>query len=116
MFETITRRINGGLNGLDDRLKYYSRAKDLLGVLASRDVLAPESERGVTLPPEFTRGREVIDLEQPVKKRRKPQTRKAKRTTAKPAKKKAAKKTGGRKSSKRRPSGKNKPKVVKRRK
>lgn len=25
-FKTITRRINGGLNGLEDRLKYYNRA------------------------------------------------------------------------------------------
>lgn len=28
-FETITRRINGGLTGLDDRLKFYHRAKPL---------------------------------------------------------------------------------------
>ena len=27
LFETITRRINGGLNGLQDRQKYYDRAK-----------------------------------------------------------------------------------------
>jgi predicted chitinase len=30
-FETITRRINGGLNGYDGRLKYYQRAKQVLG-------------------------------------------------------------------------------------
>jgi predicted chitinase len=30
-FTTITRRINGGLNGLDDRLKYYDTAKNVLG-------------------------------------------------------------------------------------
>ena len=30
-FNTITRRINGGLNGLEDRLKYYDIAKNVLG-------------------------------------------------------------------------------------
>lgn len=31
-FRTITRRINGGLNGLDDRLRYYNTALKVLGV------------------------------------------------------------------------------------
>jgi putative chitinase len=31
-FETITRRINGGLNGYNDRLRYYERAGSVLGV------------------------------------------------------------------------------------
>jgi putative chitinase len=31
-FAKITRRINGGLNGYDDRLAYYERAKAALGV------------------------------------------------------------------------------------
>ena len=31
-FTTITRRINGGLNGLDDRLQLWARAKAILGV------------------------------------------------------------------------------------
>jgi hypothetical protein len=30
-FETITRRINGGLNGFDDRLRYYDVALSALG-------------------------------------------------------------------------------------
>jgi predicted chitinase len=30
-FEKITRRINGGLNGQDERLKFYNRAKPLCG-------------------------------------------------------------------------------------
>jgi predicted chitinase len=30
-FTTITQRINGGLNGLEDRLKYYDIAKNVLG-------------------------------------------------------------------------------------
>lgn len=31
-FETITRRINGGLNGQDDRLELWERARKVLGV------------------------------------------------------------------------------------
>ncbi len=31
-FETITEKINGGLNGYEDRCMYYDRAKDVLGV------------------------------------------------------------------------------------
>jgi len=29
---TVTKRINGGLNGWDDRLKLYNAAKRVLGV------------------------------------------------------------------------------------
>ncbi len=29
-FKTITKRINGGYNGLDDRIKYYDRAKKVM--------------------------------------------------------------------------------------
>lgn len=115
MFETITRRINGGLTGLDDRLKYYTRAKQVLGVPATRGIMAPESERDIPVLPEFTRGREVLDAEPPVKKARKAGTKKSKRTPVKAAKKKAGKKTGDSKT--RQPAkGKNKPKAAKRRK
>ena len=31
-FETITRRINGGLNGYDRRVAYWNKAKEVLGV------------------------------------------------------------------------------------
>lgn len=31
-FRTLTRRINGGLNGLADRQRYWARAKEALGV------------------------------------------------------------------------------------
>ena len=31
-FRTLTRRINGGLNGLADRMAYWQRAKEALGV------------------------------------------------------------------------------------
>ena len=32
LFKQITRKINGGYNGLEDRYKYYERAKRVLGV------------------------------------------------------------------------------------
>ncbi|MGE0373513.1 MAG: glycoside hydrolase family 19 protein [Gammaproteobacteria bacterium] len=34
-FRGITRRINGGYNGWEDRLKYWERAKRVLGVVAA---------------------------------------------------------------------------------
>lgn len=34
MFRTITKRINGGYNGYSDRVKYYNRAKSILGGLS----------------------------------------------------------------------------------
>lgn len=99
MFQAITKRINGGLNGLPDRLKYYARAKEVLGVPPSRGLLEPESDLDIPMLPEFTRGREVLDAEPPVKKSR--QTRKkkkkGKRTPVKPAKKKVVKKKVGKK-------------------
>lgn len=33
-FERLTRRINGGLNGYTDRLRYWAKAKEVLGVAA----------------------------------------------------------------------------------
>jgi predicted chitinase len=37
-FTQITKRINGGLNGLAERQKYYERAKKALGVLDSQQL------------------------------------------------------------------------------
>jgi len=36
-FRTITKRINGGFNGLDDRLAYYSRAREVYGLPPAED-------------------------------------------------------------------------------
>jgi putative chitinase len=46
--ETITRRINGGLNGLDDRKAYLAKAKAALGGVAAPDAAAakPVLRRG----------------------------------------------------------------------
>ena len=47
-FETITRRINGGLNGQPDRVKYYNRAKQ---VLSQNDAAPPSGPPTPTPPP-----------------------------------------------------------------
>ena len=67
-FVTITRRINGGTNGLADRKKYYEVAK---AVLASGFVAAPVTRgarrRAAPLPGEsgpLPRGREAITRDQ----------------------------------------------------
>ncbi|MDZ7269937.1 MAG: glycoside hydrolase family 19 protein [candidate division KSB1 bacterium] len=75
MFEAITKRINGGLKGLEDRLKYFTRAKQALGVPATRGLRLPESELDLELPPEFTRGREALEEETPVERERTPRPR-----------------------------------------
>ena len=43
-FITITKRINGGTNGLEDRQKFYARAKQVLGVGATRGITSAISE------------------------------------------------------------------------
>lgn len=118
MFETITKRINGGLKGLEDRLKYYTEAKKVLGVPTSRGLLEPESEQDIPLLPEFTRGSEFPEAELPDKKQRKPRTQKRKRTPIKPVKKNARRKTASKKTggNKARQTGKRKPRTTKRRK
>jgi len=118
MFETITKRINGGTKGLEDRKQYYVRAKMVLGVPVSRGIMAPESERDIPMLPEFMRGREVFDTEPPVKKARKARAKKSNRAPVKPVKKKIVKKKAAKKTSARktRQQGKEKPKAAKRRK
>lgn len=92
MFETITKRINGGLKGLEDRVKYYTRAKQVLGVPVTRSMGMPESERNIQLPPLFTRGVEALEEEMPVEQS-KPRTRGAALAPAEPAKKRTAVRT-----------------------
>lgn len=90
MFETITKKINGGLNGYEDRLKYYTRAKQVLGVTATRAVLESASDGDLPALPEFTRGHEVLDAEP---SRRRP-IRKIKPVSKKATAKKVVSKTG----------------------
>jgi predicted chitinase len=104
-FVTITKRINGGTNGLPDREKYYARAKD---VLAQAFVATPTAAlRGASrsaaakLPAgPFLRGFEAISelsqdgAEKPVVAKKVPAPKAAAKKTATkklPAKKGAAK-------------------------
>ena len=61
-FETITRRINGGVNGLAERQRYYARALEVLAEGYVADEAAPlprGSRRSVDLEP-LPRGSEAI--------------------------------------------------------
>jgi predicted chitinase len=67
-FREITRRINGGLNGLADRERFYASARTVLGVgLDQARALA------------FERGAEVIRAHARRNRRRRPATRPARR-------------------------------------
>lgn len=112
-FREITRRINGGFNGLADRQKYYERAKGLLatgfqaGVAAAPRGVAPPMARGMPQEEPLARGFEAIRELAPRKARakkaaaRKPPgkkpaagkapAKKAERKTARTAKPPAAK-------------------------
>ena len=69
-FVTITRRINGGTNGLADRQMYYTRAKNVLAAGFVADPLARGAARsrstGATAP--LTRGYEAISRSERVTK------------------------------------------------
>jgi putative chitinase len=91
-FREITRRINGGFNGLAERQRFYETAKTVLAVVA------PAGDAGVSfdldeedVEPIFERGLEGMPAEPVVAPRR----RKTAKKTA--ARKPAAKKTGARK-------------------
>ena len=91
-FREITRRINGGFNGLAERQRFYETAKTVLAVVA------PAGDAGVSfdldeedVEPIFERGLEGMPAEPVVAPRR----RKTAKKTA--ARKQAAKKTGARK-------------------
>jgi predicted chitinase len=71
-FRAITKRINGGLNGLADRERFYAVARDVLGVVAP----APRpGTRGRSAPlrppvPIFERGHEAIRTSKRRKRRK----------------------------------------------
>ena len=80
-FREITRRINGGFNGLEDRQKFYAVARRVLGVVegpvtrgTERDVPDAADE------PAFERGQEAIRRQMPRRRKtkKKPAARKAK--------------------------------------
>jgi predicted chitinase len=89
-FREITRRINGGFNGLPDRQRFYAVARTVLGVgtaPVTRGGAASVRPRGTE--PEFDRGSESIRADVPAKPPRKIRTRKTQT--------KRARKTSGRK-------------------
>lgn len=108
-FRLITRRINGGLNGLTDRERFYAVARTVLGV---PDVPVAPRERGRGAPapaePVFERGDEAIRA---VPRRKRVRTAPARtktktKTTAKAQAKVTAKRKGkGGKAKGRRRSG-----------
>ena len=81
-FREITRRINGGFNGLEDRRKFYAAACAALGVAAV--AASRGSKRGfpdADVEPQFERGAEAIR-----RQTRKKRTPKKKKPTAKKGK------------------------------
>ena len=68
-FITITRRINGGLNGLAERQKYYEIAKNVLGAEDPGDFafsasgVAPDNEASDLPPTVLPRGHESIEMD-----------------------------------------------------
>ena len=83
-FREITRRINGGFNGLEDRKTFYAAACTVLGV--DEAPLTRDAERGLPMPdpaeePAFNRGHEAIRRLVPEARRRKrPSATRKKRT------------------------------------
>src|SRR5262245_63821914 len=87
-FREITRRINGGFNGLADRRQFYARARTVLGVGAapvsrgaapvSRDAGRSTTVAETIDEPVFERGAEHIRAARGPRARRPPVTRKAK--------------------------------------
>jgi len=73
-FREVTRRINGGFNGLEDRLKYYERAKSVLasGFVAGETPATRSAGRAkVNVPAEpLLRGAEAIEELAPERRRR----------------------------------------------
>jgi putative chitinase len=55
-FKTITKRINGGFNGLEDRLRFYDMARTVLGVAAVRGIRSVPDRGDDSSIPRFTRG------------------------------------------------------------
>jgi putative chitinase len=103
-FREITRRINGGFNGLAERERFYEAAKSALGVTG------PAVTRGgppvETAPePAFERGFEAIRSDAPPARRRKRPVKKAAAKTAS-EKKTSAKKASAKRASVKKPSAK----------
>jgi predicted chitinase len=107
-FREITRRINGGFNGLKDREQFYATARSVLGVAARATRSRAPMPGGVPMDPPLERGHEAVVQETRRKPARKRKPAKAKRSTSrKPAKgrrsgsRKPARRAASRKTAKR---------------
>ena len=92
-FREITRRINGGFNGLAERERFYETAKAVLNVAGPGGVSFGIEEELDTVEPVFERGLEGMRAEAAAAPpRRKTAKKKAKRAAKKTVKKKSASK------------------------
>jgi putative chitinase len=102
-FREITRRINGGFNGLPDRQRFYAAARTVLGVgtaSVTRGGAASVRPRGPE--PEFDRGSESIRADGPAKpprriRTRKTQTKRTRKTSGRKMQAQTTRKAPGRK-------------------
>jgi predicted chitinase len=101
-FREITRRINGGFNGLEDRQRFYEQAKSVLGVTGPALTRGGPPVEMEDEEPVFERGYEAIRSAGPAPGRRRAPKKKpaAKRAGVKKAAKKAAKKAVKKKAAK----------------
>lgn len=83
-FREITRRINGGFNGLDDRRKFYAVARTVLGVVEAPTTRSLDVDASDRDEPMFDRGYEAIRRRAGRKRatRRKAATRRRTRKTS----------------------------------
>jgi predicted chitinase len=113
-FREITRRINGGFNGLADRIKYFDRAHEALADwVATRSRVWPRAAPRLPAEP-LSRGHEAIrELSKPARGRRKAVKAPARRKSAtRPsAKRKAARKTVAKKTVAKKTAATRKPRV-----
>ena len=103
-FRQITKRINGGFNGLADRERFYETAKKVLGVTGPAST--PKGAPGVdTADPGFGRGQEAIRSDASRRRRirkEKPAKRRVKRVSTKKTKSRTTKGVRKRRASPRR--------------
>jgi predicted chitinase len=102
-FREITRRINGGFNGLAERQRFYDVARTVLGVTGPPVTRGgpPATDRARAPEPAFDRGWEAIEADRPERPRRR-RTAASKKVARKTKRKATRRKTARRRVSKKR--------------